>query len=369
MEADLTSQFNAWNEQFMQDDRFDRYLIESCNWEPPKIEKYEINLSEEESFESILDLNLKDQDFKFGMDLHQAKPQAHCPFNLEKEYPTMSVQMKKQQTNMDVSSFVNHSQVGENEEHESERRVTHSKLRSVSDASVTKAHDSCDNSHKDSDDDTNSEHAVFQINIDELPKEDSNSATEIELNKADEDADSCYKAPKTQKYEYNKRKDVILKTILRKCRRTLQDKFNDMTGYFPSRKLKGPQFLKDCIVEFHKTFCDVPEQLDLVFYLGSMLYPQEMMRGVDCFFESEINERVKLRKIYRAKIQKVHDVLYRYSHEKFSYFTTIPELCYIYALFYKEEITKTEEDMFFMNGAAEIYEKCFSTLTAAGVSL
>lgn len=187
--------------------------------------------------------------------------------------------------------------------------------------------------------------------------------------KPEDDPDFCYKAPRKQKFEYNKRKDVILKTILRKCRRVLQDDFNDLTGYFPKRKMQGHQFLKDCVVKFYEAIPNKPSQLNLIFYLGAMLYPQEMSRGVDCFFESDKNERVKHRKLYRAKIQKVHDVLYRYSHEKMDYFVNIPELSYLYVIFYQKETKQDVDDQFYLNGATEIYERCKETLFAAGVSI
>lgn len=183
----------------------------------------------------------------------------------------------------------------------------------------------------------------------------------------EEDPDFCYKAPRKQKFEYNKRKDVILKTILRKCRRILQDEFNEITGYFSNRKMQGHQFLKDCIQKFHDTIPEKPESLDLLFYIGAMLYPQEMSRGVDCFFECEKKDRVKQRKFFRAKIQKVHDVLYRYSHEKMDYFVKVPELSYLYTMFYKKADAHKDEDQYYMNGATEIFERCKDTLDHSGI--
>lgn len=185
----------------------------------------------------------------------------------------------------------------------------------------------------------------------------------------EDDPDFCYKAPRKQKFEYNKRKDVILKTILRKCRRILQDDFNGLTDYFQNRKMQGHQFLKDCVLRFHDSIPNKPEQLDLVFYLGAILYPQEMNRGVDCFFECDKKDRVKQRKFYRAKIQKVHDVLYRYSHEKMDYFVKVPELSYLYTLFYKKEIEENNEDQYYINGATEIFERCIETLASANISI
>lgn len=241
--------------------------------------------------------------------------------------------------------------------------------RKVSDVSSSKPTESSNGSTKDNETDTKSEKSGGSGELAKDEKIDENFVPNMDNFKPEDDPDFYYKAPRKQKFEYNKRKDVILKTILRKCRRSLQDKFNDLTGYFPKKKVHGSQFLKDCIIQFHDSLDSKPEQLDIVFYLGAMLYPQEMGRGVDCFFEADKKERVKLRKVYRAKIQKVHDVLYRYSHEKMDYFTSVPELCYLYTLFYKEEIKKSEEDKFYMNGATEIFQRCFQTLADANISV
>jgi hypothetical protein len=187
--------------------------------------------------------------------------------------------------------------------------------------------------------------------------------------KPDNDPDFCYRMPKKQKFEYNKRKDVILKTILRKCRRVLQDEFNELTGYLTNRKVQGHQFLRDCIQKYHDSIVNRPVNLDFLFYLGAMLYPQEMSRGVDCFIECDKSERVKQRKCQRAKIQKVHDALYRYSHEKMDFFVRIPELSYLFVTFYVKENSHENEDQCYMNGATEIFERCKDTLRKSGISI
>lgn len=182
------------------------------------------------------------------------------------------------------------------------------------------------------------------------------------------DPDYKYTETKKANFEYNRRKDVILKTILRKWRRVLQNDFNDVTQYFPNRKHKSGQFLKDCVMKYYNHLPNKPEQLDLVFFLGSMLYPQEMIRGVDFFFEWSKEDKVKQRKIVRSKIQKVHDVLYRYCHEKMNYFVSVPELSYLYVMFYKKEISNSKMlDKDYFEGVTEIYKKCQLTLESSNI--
>ena len=74
-----------------------------------------------------------------------------------------------------------------------------------------------------------------------------------------------------------------------------------------------------------------------------------------------------MRKVFRAKIQKVHDVLYRYSHEKMEYFVNVPELSYLYVMFYKKDQETEHDDPFYIDGSTEIFDRCMGTLKSAGI--
>ncbi len=69
----------------------------------------------------------------------------------------------------------------------------------------------------------------------------------------EEDEDFTYSKPKRTAAQYKKRKDVVCKTILRKCRRLLQDKFNGLTGYLDGKKGKDGSWYKECLVKFLET--------------------------------------------------------------------------------------------------------------------
>lgn len=83
-----------------------------------------------------------------------------------------------------------------------------------------------------------------------------------------------------------------------------------------------------------------------------------MSKHVDQFFESEKSERVKRRKVLRAQIKKVHEVLYKYSHEKMEQFVKIPELAFIF-LSIKEE---GDEDEDHLEALQSLKNKCKATL-------
>jgi len=60
-----------------------------------------------------------------------------------------------------------------------------------------------------------------------------------------------------------------------------------------------------------------------------------MKKYIDCFFESEKSDKLKRRKELRIKIAKVHDTLYKYSHEKLHKFVEIKELAFILEYFFQ----------------------------------
>lgn len=367
----MDKQVKSWYDQIMAQDQQEDPLFAKASWELPEDNQIKLGFDEPNYPENPLDLNLEDPDLKFCFpNLEASNDQTGDqavvlakPFSLDDNVSEPAEkEAEGDKTGSDGSTIVKIQL-------EDFQHTTQTMPRKLSDASCSKPVESSNVSTKDNETDTKSEKSGQPSDAPKDEKTDENFVPDMDNFKPEDDPDFYYKAPRKQKFEYNKRKDVILKTILRKCRRTLQDKFNDLTGYFPKKKTHGSQFLKDCIIQFHDSLETKPEQLDLVFYLGAMLYPQEMGRGVDCFFEADKKERVKFRKVYRAKIQKVHDVLYRYSHEKMDYFTSVPELCFLYTLFYKEEIKKSDEDVFYMNGATEIFQRCFQTLADANISV
>ena len=53
--------------------------------------------------------------------------------------------------------------------------------------------------------------------------------------------------------------------------------------------------------------------------------------------------------------------------KKMDYFVSVPELSYLYVLFYKKEIAHDINDELYLSGATEIYEKCRSTLESLNI--
>ena len=87
-----------------------------------------------------------------------------------------------------------------------------------------------------------------------------------------------------------------------------------------------------------------------------------MSKEVDFFFpENSQDTKVKMRKTLRAKIRKVHDVLYKYSHEKVTTFLQTKELAAIFARF----VTQSEDPELHSEAYAEAIEDMHSRSKSA----
>ncbi len=79
------------------------------------------------------------------------------------------------------------------------------------------------------------------------------------------------------------RRDVTYKTILRKCRKYYQTKFNKITGYLKGKKKEPCSFYRACILKFIESSFEFNTNLNVSFHLGCLLYPTEMTRGIESF--------------------------------------------------------------------------------------
>lgn len=133
---------------------------------------------------------------------------------------------------------------------------------------------------------------------------------------------------------------MTYKTILRKCRKYYQTKFNEETGYLKSKKKEPCSFYKACILKFIDTCITTETHINLSFHLGCLLYPQEMTRGIESFvypdgIKTFTPKKVVKRKIetHKQQVDKLHSILYKFTHEKLDKFISVPELAAIFLNF------------------------------------
>lgn len=107
---------------------------------------------------------------------------------------------------------------------------------------------------------------------------------------------------------YSKRKDVVFKTLLRKCRKFLQKSFNSNTKYLQKKRFKAKSFYREKIVEFASEELGIPSPSEIqIQTLATFLYPQDALKGIEHFQNAQ---QIK------SWGQDTKDLLYRYSHEK-----------------------------------------------------
>ena len=99
------------------------------------------------------------------------------------------------------------------------------------------------------------------------------------------------------------------------------------------------------------------------FYLACLLYPQDLARNIDSFITKKYTENIdSYRKTYKGIIHKIHDTLYKYSHDKLDFFVSKPELSSLFLYFYKEGAGYDKEDPKYVEEYEFIKSKCGNSL-------
>jgi hypothetical protein len=165
------------------------------------------------------------------------------------------------------------------------------------------------------------------------------------------------------------RRDVTYKTILRKCRKYYQTKFNETTGYLKQKKKEPCSFYRKCVLQFIEENFQFETHLNVSFHLGALLYPQEMVRGIESFVYPEgvkpfTPKKVVKRKIetHRLQVDKLHSILYKFTHEKLDKFILVPELAAIFLNYIQFGAGKDVEDKEFSYEFGDLTKRCNKTL-------
>ena len=126
--------------------------------------------------------------------------------------------------------------------------------------------------------------------IKSLLDQDFNKESETEESAASPTKENCMKRGS------RKRKDVVLKTALRKCRKFLQQRLVSLTGFVCSKKVKENDPLIPALEKLLEEMPQAPHQLKVLFYMAALLYPTDAKRNVDkfCSTQKEKAEMLKL---------------------------------------------------------------------------
>ena len=137
----------------------------------------------------------------------------------------------------------------------------------------------------------------------------------------------------------NKRKDVVLKTALRRCRKHFSRQMASLTGYVCSKKPKPDDPLLACIRQMVAELAPVHPKMKLQFFLSCLLFPQDTRRNLSQFSDTQIEKEELL-----SLVDQMHDVLYKYSHEKLEFFCKTPAMAFLFKLYYENSDDKNDPE-------------------------
>lgn len=165
-----------------------------------------------------------------------------------------------------------------------------------------------------------------------------------------------------------KRKDVILKTVLRRCRKFFQSELSSLTGFVCSKKEKVNDPLVPALRQLLNELPPAHANMDLLFFLGCLVYPQDAKRNVSKFLEgTSPDEREAKKEEYLFLIDKIHNVLYKYSHEKLESFCKIPALAHLFNFYFSQSQDKLDGQ--YKEGYDYVHCQCSKTLRKFNASL
>lgn len=190
----------------------------------------------------------------------------------------------------------------------------------------------------------------------------------MDISDIDKSADASshrseYTPCSSNKKRRKRRRDVIFKTILRECRRYFQIQLSNLTGFITSKKPRNDDYMYSCMKRFNIEALGKQGTFEENFYLACLLYPQDLARNLDSFlYEKGVHDFEAARKEYKQISQKIHDTLYKYSHDKLDFFVAKPELSFLFCYFYEKGAGAEKEDPKFVEEYEFIRNKCMDSL-------
>ena len=166
---------------------------------------------------------------------------------------------------------------------------------------------------------------------------------------------------KNGKPKKKRRRDVIFKTILRECRRYFQIQLSDLTGFISSKKIRNDDYMYKWMDRFNREFLKLNGSFEENFYLAWLLYPQDLSRNVDLFLKEKKGPKSK-NKIWKEIAAKIHDTLYKYSHDKLEFFVSKKEIAFLFCNFYENGAGDEKNDPKYAEEFELIRSKWMDTL-------
>lgn len=164
----------------------------------------------------------------------------------------------------------------------------------------------------------------------ELDSQNLNSVTIIPENNMSEKNDELPSGKRAKRVKlFSRRKDVIIKTLLRKWRKFFLKDFNSKTNYLRTAKRKfGSSAYKNLLWNYLNKIFDYDWSESLFIFMAAFLYQQDLEDSMDLF----ISEKYSRNRI-QILLNQIHEILYKYSHQKFHEFSKNPEFRHVFMKF------------------------------------
>lgn len=126
-----------------------------------------------------------------------------------------------------------------------------------------------------------------------------------------------------------RRKDIIFKSILRRCRKFYQSEFNNYCNYSRVKKRRAKSFFFEQIAKFYVNMFgqECPDLLIFAAFLNS----KDTIKSLDLFCPEEQVE------VGKERVNKIHDILYKFTHEKMGVFFEYSLLSSLFKKFVEAE--------------------------------
>lgn len=122
-----------------------------------------------------------------------------------------------------------------------------------------------------------------------------------------------------------RRKDIVFKSLLRRCRKHYQNEFNKFCSYSKVKKRRQDSFFFEQVINFIKVKYAYHQSDNLVFFMAALINSKDMIKSARYF----LREDESLEELI-AEINKVHDILYKFTHEKMHSFFEYTELRFLF---------------------------------------
>ena len=149
-----------------------------------------------------------------------------------------------------------------------------------------------------------------------------------------------------RKFEFtglSQRKDVVLKSLLRKIKKYLWVQLNQFTEFLYLRKSEEKDFYERCLIAFIQNTIQKDVTVDFLFTLGSFLSPDHMK----VLIKRKQSKFLKISEYHLnlRKINEVVDLLYKFNLQRFIKFAQRKEVYVIINHFYNffEDTLRSDE--------------------------